>query len=131
MDIKELEWRDWLITPDAVVVGVAYRDKYGPLGKISVVGGNLVKRNSSGQQTLCIQTWVMSCRAFSRFIEYEILRWVFDHHDVEGVEFEFLSTPRNGPMQSFLQQILEMQPTSHCPLSRSNLCASALLPFIP
>lgn len=115
---QEAEWRDWLNTPDAVLVAASYRDKYGPLGKIAVIAGDLVHSGSSGKRTLCIRTWVMSCRAFSRLIEYECVRWLFAKLDLEELEFDFLPTARNTPMRNFLQHVRNAPAEPHCRLSR-------------
>jgi len=116
---QEAEWRNWLNSPDAVFVAASYRDKYGPLGKIAVIAGDLLSGDSSGKRRLCIRTWVMSCRAFSRLIEYECVRWLFAKLDVEELEFDFLPTARNTPMQEFLQQVRNAPAEPHCRLSRA------------
>jgi FkbH-like protein len=123
---QETEWQNLLNAPDAVFVAASYRDKYGPLGKIAVIAGDLldvnengVNSDSSGKRRLRIRTWVMSCRAFSRLIEYECLRWLFANLDVEELEFDFLPTARNTPMQNFLQQVRNAPAEPHCRLSRA------------
>ena len=116
---QEAEWQNWLNAPDTVFVAATYRDKYGPLGKIAVIAGDFLHGGSSGKRRLCIRTWVMSCRAFSRFIEYECLRWLFAKLDVEELEFDFLPTARNTPMQNFLQQVRNAPAEPHCRLSRA------------
>jgi len=126
---QEAEWQNWLNAPDAVFLAVSYRDKYGPLGKIAVIAGDLLHGNgvnsdSSGKRRLRIRTWVMSCRAFSRLIEYECIRWLFDKLDVEELEFDFLPTPRNTPMQNFLQQVRNAPAEPHCHLSRAQFLQS-------
>ncbi len=128
---QEAEWQNWLNAPDAVFVAASYRDKYGPLGKIAVIAGDLQNVNmnganseSSGKRRLRIRTWVMSCRAFSRLIEYECIRWLFDKLDVEELEFDFLPTARNTPMQNFLQEVRNAPPEPHCRLSRAQFLKS-------
>jgi FkbH-like protein len=121
---QEAEWQDWLNAPNAVVVSASYRDKYGPLGKIAVIAGDVANGDSSGMRRLCIRTWVMSCRAFSRFIEYECVRWLFAKLDVEELEFDFVPTARNTPMQNFLQQICNAPVEPHCRLSRAQFMQS-------
>jgi len=114
---QETEWKNWLDLPDTIVLAASYRDKYGPLGKIAVIAGDLENDGSSGTRTFHIRTWVMSCRAFSRLIEYECLRWLFSKLDVEEIEFDFLPTARNTPMQNFLQQLCNARPQPRCRLS--------------
>ena len=126
---QEAEWQNWLNAPDAVLVAASYRDKYGPLGNIAVIAGDLLNVNgvngdSSGKRRLCIRTWVMSCRAFSRLIEYECVRWLFAKLDVEELEFDFLPTARNTPMQNFLQQVRNAPAEPHCRLSRAQFMQS-------
>lgn len=114
---QEAEWQNWLSAPDTVLVAAGYRDRYGPLGKIAVIAGNLLN-SDSGKRKLCIHIWVMSCRAFSRLIEYECLRWLFAKLDLEELEFDFVPTARNTPMQNFLQQVRNAPAEPHCHLSR-------------
>jgi FkbH-like protein len=128
---QEAEWQNWLNTPDVVFVAASYRDKYGPLGKIAVIAGDLLNVNvngvnsdSSRKRRLRIRTWVMSCRAFSRLIEYECIRWLFAKLDVEELEFDFLPTARNTPMQDFLQQLRNAPAEPHCRLSRAQFLKS-------
>jgi FkbH-like protein len=121
---QETEWKNWLDSPDTVVLAASYRDKYGPLGKIAVIAGDLKNDVSSGTRTFCIRTWVMSCRAFSRWIEYECLRWLFSKLDVEEIDFDFQPTVRNTPMQNFLQQLCNAPPRPRCRLSRDQFAES-------
>jgi FkbH-like protein len=116
---QDAEWRNWLKAPDVVFLAASYRDKFGPLGKIAVIAGDLENGVSLGRRKLCIRTWVMSCRAFSRLIEYECVRWLFAKFDVEELEFDFLPTARNTPMQQFLQQVRSAPAEPHCRLSRA------------
>lgn len=115
---QEAEWRSWLNAPNAIVVTASYRDKYGPLGKIAVIAGDLFN-GDSGKRKLCVRTWVMSCRAFSRLIEYECLRWLFSRLEIEELEFDFVPTPRNTPMRNFLQHLRSAPAEPHCCLSRA------------
>lgn len=121
---QEQEWRNLIEVPNAVLVAASYRDRYGPLGKIAVIVGEILNTHggngsSSGKRRLCIRSWVMSCRAFSRLIEYECIRWLFTRLDVEELEFDFVPTTRNTPMQNFLQQIRDAPAAAHCRLSRA------------
>ncbi len=129
---QESEWQNWLTAPESVLVAASYRDKYGPLGKIAVIGGDLVNGasngNSSAKRRLCIRTWVMSCRAFSRLIEYECARWLFAKFDVDELEFDFLPTARNTPMQNFLQQVRNAPAGPHCRLSREQFAETCPAP---
>jgi FkbH-like protein len=116
---QEAEWREWLKATGTVMVTASYQDKYGPLGKIAVIGGDLSYSDSSASRKLHVRTWVMSCRAFSRLIEYECIRWLFSQLDVEEIEFDFLPTSRNAPIQTFLQRVRSGPAEPGCRLSRS------------
>ena len=116
---QETEWQEWLKAKDTVMVAASYQDKYGPLGKIAVIAGDLSNSDSSGKRKLCVRTWVMSCRAFSRLIEYECLQWLFSKLDVEEIEFDFLPTARNAPIQTFLQRVRSAPAAPGCRLLRS------------
>jgi FkbH-like protein len=116
---QEAEWQNCMQAPDTVIVAVTYRDKYGPLGKIAVIAGKLSNSDSLPERKLHISSWVMSCRAFSRLIEYECIRWLFDKLDVDELEFDFLPTARNAPMRDFLQKIRNAPAEPHCRLSRA------------
>ncbi len=130
---QEAEWMNWLSAPDAVLVAASYRDKYGPLGTIAVIAGDLLNVNgvnghSSGKRSLRIRAWVMSCRAFSRLIEYECVRWLFARLDIDELEFDFLPTARNTPMQNFLQQVRNAPPEPNCRLSRAQFIQNSPAP---
>lgn len=115
---QEVEWQKWINAPDTVVAAITYRDKYGPLGKIAVIAGEIRNGDSAKRRKFYIRTWVMSCRAFSRLIEYECIRWFFAKLDVDQMEFDFLPTARNAPMRDFLQQIRKAPAEPGCHLSR-------------
>ena len=119
---QETEWQDWLKSENTFVVAASYQDKYGPLGKIAVLAGDLAGSNSSGKR-FQIRTWVMSCRAFSRLIEYECLRWLFSKLDVGEMEFDFIETERNAPMRAFLRRICNPPAGSNYHLSRAQFRA--------
>ena len=121
---QEAEWQNWLNAHDTVFLAASYRDKFGPLGKIAVIAGELLNSDSSGKRRLCIRTWVMSCRAFSRLIEYECVQWLFAKLDVEELEFDFFPTARNTPMQNFWQQVRNVPAALHCRLSRAQFMQS-------
>jgi FkbH-like protein len=107
----ESSWRTFARDPGAFLMIVAYQDKFGPLGKIAVIAGHRGRR-------LRIDTWVMSCRAFSRRIEYRCLEELFARFDAAEIEFDFAATPRNAPIRSFLTEILGKSPEAGCSLTR-------------
>jgi FkbH-like protein len=97
---SEAEWITFLQDPAAFLLTASYEDKYGPLGKIAVVMG---KRDGG---KLHVDSWVMSCRAFSRRIEHQCLKYLFEKLDVDEIVFDFAATPRNGPLQDFFAELL-------------------------
>ena len=94
-------WLAHLESPCAFLTVTSYRDKYGPLGKIAALSGQV-----SGDE-LRLQAWVMSCRAFSRRIEYRSVAELFDYFQVGRILFEFAPTARNGPVQTFLAEFFD------------------------
>ena len=88
------EWREHCARADALNITAAYTDRFGRLGTISVLTGQ------ARGTTLIVDTWVLSCRAFSRGVEQQMLHWLLDEYD--AVEFDHVSTPRNGPITEFL-----------------------------
>lgn len=111
------EWSRCLATPGAVLLAAGYRDKFGPLGKIAVIGGRLEDR------TLYIGTWVMSCRAFARRIEHQCLKALFERSGAGKMVFDFAATPKNGPLQEFFQAITGAAPEGCVELSRERFDA--------
>jgi len=97
--LSEGEWLQHLADPAAFAVSVSYEDRFGPLGVIAVVAGK------QGVGALQISTWVMSCRAFSRRIEFHTLAQLFETTGAERVCLAFRPTERNQPLQDFLRSI--------------------------
>ncbi len=95
----QTEWRALLDGPGGFQMAVSYRDKYSVLGKIAVLAGR-----REGPE-LRIAVWVMSCRAFSRQIEYGCLAALLGHFGADRIVFDFAATERNGPMCTFLDQL--------------------------
>jgi FkbH-like protein len=106
-------WLAYLKRPEAVLLTASYRDKYGPLGKIAVLAG---RRQGP---TFFVDTWVMSCRAFTRRIEHRCLEMLFDHFGVEEAVFDFEATPRNGPLQELLADLAGGPVGPHTRLTRT------------
>ena len=109
----EADWESRLSRPGALRVVVGYRDKFGPLGKIAVLDG----RHEG--DTLFIDAWVMSCRAFSRRIEHRCLQTMFERYAVREIRFAFQPTPRNGPLQEFFTAIAGQPPAAPFALERT------------
>lgn len=98
--LSESEWLSYLQDPAAFLLTATYEDKYGPLGKVAVVMGKM-----SGRK-LFVNSWVMSCRAFSRRIEHQCLKYLFEKLDTDEIVFDYCATPRNGPLQDFFTELL-------------------------
>jgi FkbH-like protein len=106
------EWRALVSANNSVLVSVAYDDKFGPLGIISVFAGKV-----HGSR-MVVSAWVLSCRAFGRRIEHAILQLLFERSNLKEVEFNFVATTRNGPLQDFLTGMLGSKPDGQVVLSR-------------
>jgi FkbH-like protein len=97
----ESEWAEHLNRADSFYWLISYRDKFGPLGKIAVLAGRC-----QGSRAI-VDTWVLSCRAFSRRIEHQCLEILFREIPVEELVLDFTATARNGPLQEFLAGLLD------------------------
>lgn len=109
----EMSWQSYLKQDNSFLMVVSYRDKYGPLGKIAVLAG----RHQADQ--LALDVWVMSCRAFSRRIEYRSLQELFQRFNVAEIALDFQKTERNGPLREFLEKGLKVAPLAGCRILRS------------
>ncbi|MFI5092222.1 MAG: HAD-IIIC family phosphatase [Candidatus Acidiferrales bacterium] len=114
----EASWHNCFLDPASFLLLVSYTDKYGPLGKIAVVAGR------QQEKKLSVETWVMSCRAFSRRIEYRCLEELFAKFDVDEIELDYLRTDRNSPLCEFVTELLSAAPSPACVISRRDLAAS-------
>jgi len=110
--LSEGDWHALLAAPGAVAWSVAYKDRFGPLGTIAVLLGN------SRGSTLRLEAWVMSCRAFSRRIEHQCMRFLFEELMQEQIVFDFQRTERNGPLQETLEQLMGSAPENEVCLNR-------------
>ena len=63
----------------------------------------------------------MSCRAFSRRIEFRCLEELFAKFDVDEIELDYVGTERNSPLREFLGEILIEAPGPGCTISRKAL----------
>jgi FkbH-like protein len=97
--LTEVEWHAALADPRRFVVKASYTDRFGPLGNVAVLIGLPDRRE------LRVESWVMSCRAFSRRIEHRLLKYLFDRYDADVIHFAFTPTSRNGPMREFLSSV--------------------------
>ena len=117
--LTEGDWSKYLANPSAVALLISYTDKFGPLGKISVLLGRLVDKR------IYVDSWVMSCRAFSRRIEHQCINHLFTKYNLSEINFDFKPTDRNGPLQEFFAELLGSAPNCDVTLSRT-LCLERL-----
>lgn len=108
----EAAWQSYLRDASSFLLVASYTDKFGPLGKIAVVAGR------HRAKILNIDAWVMSCRAFSRRIEYRCLEELFSKFGVAEIRLDFAMTERNSPLREFLREILGRDPEQDCTISR-------------
>ncbi len=99
--LTEPELARYLERPGAFLVTVSYQDRFGPLGKIAALLGTRDERKAT------IDSWVMSCRSFSRRIEHHTLAYLFDSLGSDTVEFAFEPTARNTVLQEFVTSLGE------------------------
>jgi FkbH-like protein len=117
--ISESEWLRFLQAPGAFLLSASYGDKYGPLGKIAVIVGKMNRR------TLHVNSWVMSCRAFSRRIEHHCLKYLFEKFGAEEIVFDYATTPRNRPLQDFFAELVGYSPAPGLSVRKACLSAKA------
>jgi hypothetical protein len=120
---RETEWQNWLKAENTFFVAASYQDKYGPLGKIAVLAGDLTGMNSTGKQ-FQVRTWVMSCRAFFRLIEYECLRLALLHVGRGRNRVRFPEDRAQCADAAFLQRICNQPAGSSCRVSRTQFMAA-------
>ena len=97
--ISEGEWLRHLEDDSGFAVGVSYEDRFGPLGVIAVMAG----RQKAG--LVEVTSWVLSCRAFSRKIEHQMLDYLFRRRGAKTIRLSFQPTERNRPLQEFLRSM--------------------------
>ncbi len=122
----ESSWHQYLADPNVFLMLVSYEDKFGPLGKIAVMAGRV------DGDSLSVDHWVMSCRAFSRRIEHASLLHIFRKFNAAQAGFDFVTTQRNQPIQDFFVEltggpaaesftITKQQLTDRCPAVYLNI----------
>jgi predicted enzyme involved in methoxymalonyl-ACP biosynthesis len=57
-----------------------------------------------------VDSWVLSCRAFSRRIEHHCIQELFQRFGIEEIQFDFARTERNGPTSEFFSRLLSREP---------------------
>jgi FkbH-like protein len=116
--VTEAAWTKYLREPNTFMLTASYKDRFGTLGKIAVMTGHVEESRVS------VDTWVMSCRAFARRIEHQCLKAVFEKLGNNEIVFDYVKTPRNGPITNFFTQLLKETPESTFTLSRELFIAN-------
>jgi FkbH-like protein len=111
--LTEPELRKALQEPDAFLLTASYRDRFGPLGKIATLLG---RRAGDG---LVVDSWVMSCRAFSRRIEHHFVAYLFERFGVDEIAFDYEPTARNVVLQEFMSSVADGDASGRLRMSRS------------
>ncbi len=116
--LTEQDWLGRTAHPGSVLAVVSYEDKFGPLGKICVILG------SRENDALHVSSWVMSCRAFSRRVEHQCLRTLFDRLQVDKMIFDLKPTDKNGPLREFFHTWSPDKPDGPITLTRDTFEAA-------
>ena len=112
------DWVANLARPGAWLAVVSYRDRFGALGKIAVLQGRVLGSR------LHIDTWVMSCRAFSRRIEYTVLADLLNRYSPSEILLDVAITSKNSPLRSFVKSLTGSDPESACAITRERFDAA-------
>lgn len=97
--LTDAEFRNYLAQENSFLLTTTYSDKFGALGKVSSLLGRIEADN------VLVDSWVLSCRAFSRRIEFACLRALFDFCAVKEIKLRWQKTERNNHLQEFLSQL--------------------------
>jgi FkbH-like protein len=111
--LTESEWLAFLQESNAFVLTATYEDRFGSLGKIAVALGKTV------DSKIHLNSWVMSCRAFSRRIEHQCLKFLYEKLNVDEIVFNFESTSRNEPIRNFFVELLGKPASPNCSLQKA------------
>lgn len=93
------QFKGYIETDGVFSFVVNYEDKFGPLGTIAVVSGTEAQKSD----WISISHFVLSCRAFSRRIEFEILKQLLEH--TEHLHFNFQRTEKNKVYEDFASNL--------------------------
>jgi len=84
------------------VMAVRLRDRMQDYGIVSVV------ITSMENDRMILDNWVMSCRVFSRRLEFAIQQVLLEkviHHGCNRIELEYIRSERNGFLEKLLQEL--------------------------
>ena len=99
----EEDIRQMMADPAKTVLAISLKDKFGDYGLISAV-----ILEEKGNESIFIDTWIMSCRVLKRGVEVLVLNEIaerarqLNRHLVEG---EYLPTAKNGIVKDHYQQL--------------------------
>jgi FkbH-like protein len=116
--INEPQWKQACAIAGAFVLTCTYSDKFGTLGKIAVLSGI-----AEGSR-VSIQSWVMSCRAFARRIEFASLAQLFRAFSADEIVLEYRRTERNAPFSDMLRSLGVEPVDGQVRLSRTQFCTT-------
>jgi FkbH-like protein len=112
-------WSKLMMDSGTSMVMVSYEDKFGKLGRIGVLLGRKTGKCFE------MQSWVMSCRAFSRRIEFHCLEYLFENFGVADIALDLQPTGRNGPIVEFIQRLADGPVDDKPHISRSSFLGKA------
>jgi len=112
------DWAAALDREGAWLAVVSYKDRFGALGKIAVVQGRAL------ESRLYIDTWVMSCRAFSRRIEFAVLAELLRRYAPSELVLDLAVTSKNGPLRALVKSLTGAEPTGSCAVSHERFDAA-------
>ncbi|MEW6008489.1 MAG: HAD-IIIC family phosphatase [Candidatus Omnitrophota bacterium] len=98
----EMQVRNFMKNNNCITLSVRLKDKYSDYGLISVFIGNISEKN------LIIDTWVMSCRVFSRTTEYFLFNYILYDAIKRGINKilgTYIPTKKNLAVKDLFQQL--------------------------
>jgi FkbH-like protein len=87
-----------LADPSFMLYLFSAEDRFGSYGAVAAA---IVCKDDN---LFCIDSFLLSCRAMGKNMEYGILGWILEEcaaEGAEGVKGEFISTPKNDPAKDF------------------------------
>jgi FkbH-like protein len=116
--LTDADWRKSANARGAWSMVVSYEDRFGSLGKIAVLAGAV----SDDQRVIIVDTWVMSCRAFSRKIEHQcLMQLLVRYPHAQHIEVKYAATARNDLVREFLASLGAAKVTAATQLDRHSL----------
>lgn len=85
--------------PGAWCWSVQLQDQYGTFGTIGTAWG------TQRSDTLTIEAWALSCRAFDRHVEYVFLESLLKEYGVKALQMQFQATAKNQHARQFLDTL--------------------------